>query len=166
MTRFGGLFRNDADVDAAEAAAWLAQHRLGTLDEVAFKTWRDEDVAHAIAFARALAMWDRVGSEAPRSVRELSGRRTAALVPAAPKGPCSRRMFLQAACAVAAVGVVAAGTTATRAYAWIVKRPQSARARRSACRQAVSSRSIRIPGYPGACRAPKERSGSNAVKSR
>ena len=118
MTRFGGLLRNDGDIDAAEAAAWLAQHHLGSLDEVASQTWRDEDVAHAIAFARALAMWDRVGSEAPRSVRELSGRRTAAAVPDAPKGPCSRRMFLQAACAVAAVGVVAAGTTATRAYAW------------------------------------------------
>ncbi len=114
MTRFRDLLRDDADVAAAEAAAWLAQYRLGTLDEIAFETWRNADVAHAIAFARALAMWDSVGDDAPRSVRAP----LATPASDAPRGACSRRTFLQAACALATVGVVAAGTTATRAYAW------------------------------------------------
>ncbi|TCM04764.1 FecR domain-containing protein [Sphingomonas sp. PP-CC-3G-468] len=110
MTRFGGLISNDADVDAAEAATWLAQHRLGTLDEVAFEAWRDGNVAHAIAFARALAMWDSVDID-------TSYDPSASAVPEA-SSIRSRRSFLRAACAVAAVGVVAAGATATRAYAW------------------------------------------------
>lgn len=112
MTRIGGLFAvNAADGDAAEAAAWLAQHKLGTIDEAAFHAWRDSDVAHAIAFARALAMWDGVDGAALAAVR--AGERPALAAPVV-----SRRHFLQAASAVMAVGIVAAGTTATRAYAW------------------------------------------------
>uniref|UniRef100_UPI0035CA41B9 FecR family protein n=1 Tax=uncultured Sphingomonas sp. TaxID=158754 RepID=UPI0035CA41B9 len=112
MTRIGGFFAvNAADTDAAEAAAWLAQHTLGTIDEAAFRAWRDSDVAHAIAFARALAMWDGVDAAALAAMR--AGERPVLAAPAV-----SRRHFLQAASAVLAVGIVAAGTTATRAYAW------------------------------------------------
>lgn len=109
MTRIGDRFAvNAADADAA---AWLAQYKLGTIDERAFETWRDGDVAHAMAFARALAMWDSVDGSALAAVR-------AGIPPARSALIVSRRQFLQAASAVMAVGIVASATTATRAYAW------------------------------------------------
>jgi transmembrane sensor len=108
VTRIGARFAVDAD--AAEAAAWLAQHKLGTIDEAAFQAWRDSDVAHAIAFARALAMWDSVDDTALAAAY--------ASRPAHAEPIVSRRHFLQAASAVLAVGIVASATTATRAYAW------------------------------------------------
>lgn len=129
MTRFDRLLQNaadiDADIDAAEAAGWLARHRLGTLDEAAFDAWRDSDVAHAIAFARALAVWESIDAA------EVSGSRTDARFPGS---RCSRRGFVQATCAMLAVGVVAAGTTATRAYAW-----------QSAATAVGESRTIHLP---------------------
>ncbi len=134
MTWFGGPVRNDADVDDAEAAAWLAQYHLGTLDEIAFETWRDEDIAHAIAFARVLAMWERVGSDTLRSV-PARVKPVSTFPPSdVAGGAYSRRTFLHAACTVAAISVVAATTTATRAYAW-----------ESATTAVGASRTIRLP---------------------
>ncbi|RDE05586.1 FecR family protein [Sphingomonas aracearum] len=94
------------DTAAAQAATWLARYQLGTLDEAAFDAWRTADPAHAVAFARAWAMWDRFEAQ-PASAAQ----------PPLPVRP-ARRELLRAACAVLAVGIVAAGTSVTRAYAW------------------------------------------------
>ncbi|MGU3391144.1 FecR family protein [Sphingomonas sp. M1A8_2b] len=124
MTRFGRPIENAADIDAAEAAGWLARHRLGTLDEAAFHAWRDSDVAHAVAFARALAMWESVDDGLSASTTQARSVGSA----------CSRRGFVQASFAMLAVGVIAGGMTATRAYAW-----------KSAATAVGESRTIRLP---------------------
>ena len=108
MTRTGGQAR-DRDTDA-QAALWLARHKLDTIDVAAFEAWRARDIAHAVAFARALALWESVDRALPA---------TLAPPPAAVRAPrLQRRQFLQAASAVLAVGLVAIGTGTTRAYAW------------------------------------------------
>lgn len=108
MMRIGGQAR-ESDADA-QAAVWLARHKLNTIDVAAFEAWRARDIAHAIAFARALALWESVDRQLPAALSPP---------PAAARAPLlQRRQFLQAASAVLAVGIVAIGAGTTRAYAW------------------------------------------------
>jgi transmembrane sensor len=88
-----------------EAATWLAQHQLGTIDEAAFEQWRDRHPAHAIAFARALAAWE--------GAYPYSADETGTSVPMA-----SRRALLRAAGGMCAVAVLGMAGFASRAYAW------------------------------------------------
>lgn len=99
---------------AAQAALWVAQDRLGTIDETAFARWRDAHPLHGLAFCRALAAWERaggggdIGADAPQEE----------VTPAATGAQPSRRGFMRAAGIAAAVMVAGSGTLATRAYAW------------------------------------------------
>jgi transmembrane sensor len=95
------------DVIAAEAASWLARLDTGGADQEAFNRWRDADPRHAVAFAKAAALW----SDLARAGRALGQD---APVPAAKRGP-SRRGLLEAA-GVGAVAVLGGGI-ATRAFA-------------------------------------------------
>ena len=87
---------------AGEAATWLARHDAGTIDEKRFLAWRDASPEHAIAFTRALAVWNEAGARAGVSVESRFTRRRAA---AAIGG-------------MALVGLLGAGGFTTRAYAW------------------------------------------------
>jgi transmembrane sensor len=110
---------NEADLSAhaddgvmAQAASWLAQYQLETIDEKGFAQWRDADPAHAMAFCRALAAWEHAGILDP----------AAASFPPIPSAYAavvmSRRGFMRAAGVVAALGIFGAASLATRAYAW------------------------------------------------
>ncbi len=97
----------DPDDVAAQAAAWLASLDTGSADREAFERWRAADPRHAVAFAKAAALWSdlsRVGRAAetpPASV--------------APSRRPSRRHLLQAA-GFGAVAILGGGV-ATRAVA-------------------------------------------------
>lgn len=97
---------SDPEIHAAEAAEWVARHDLGTADMTAFEEWRARSPAHALAFARAYANWERVspgiGLEAERS---------------APL-PHSRRAMMRAALAGGIIAITGGGLMASRAYAW------------------------------------------------
>ena len=105
-----------ADGVAGQAATWLAQHRLGTIDETAFAHWRAAHPLHGLAFCRALAAWERAGrdeiseSALAQAERQMSGAESGS--------NASRRGLLRAAGIAAAVVVTGTGTLATRAYAW------------------------------------------------
>lgn len=89
------------DALAEQAANWVAQYDLGTIDLAAFEAWRGADMAHAIAFNRALATFESYDGTA---TMQPSGR--------------SRRTVLRTAGGAAAIAVLAAGGLTTRAYAW------------------------------------------------
>lgn len=97
---------NHADPVADAAAMWLARHQLGSMDAEAFERWRGESPSHAIAFARALATWERFDplTDAPAMAQQPS--------------MLSRRDMLRAASVVLAVGVAGGGLVAGKAYAW------------------------------------------------
>lgn len=100
----------DGDPVAAEAAAWVARHHLRTIDPAAFEQWRSRDVRHALAFARALATWERASAGAAAApIAPLQQRQLAS---------GARRQFLRAAAVVATAGLCTSGIWATRAYAW------------------------------------------------
>ncbi len=86
-----------------EAAQWLAQAELGTLDEAAFARWRDADPRRALAFARVVDASQRA-AEAARG-----GRGTA-------RSPALSRRGLIAA-SVGAVTVGGGALVAVRASA-------------------------------------------------
>jgi transmembrane sensor len=88
---------------ARDAARWLARIESGSIDEAAFERWRDADVTHQIAFARALAVWTQAVEET---------------VEAPPIRRVDRRMALRAMAAGAACLIVAGGGLTTKAYAW------------------------------------------------
>lgn len=85
-----------------EAATWLARHDAGTIDEERFLAWRDASPDHAIAFARALAVWNEAGARTAIATESRFTRRSAA---AAIGG-------------MGLVGLLGAGGFTTRAYAW------------------------------------------------
>jgi transmembrane sensor len=114
-TRAGG-----DDPAAAEAAMWLARHQLGTLDAAEFEQWRERSPANAIAFARALATWERFDGET--TARPATPHRV------------TRRELLRAAGVVLAVGVAGGGVFTGRAYAWS-----------SATTAVGESRTLRLP---------------------
>jgi transmembrane sensor len=102
--------RTADDAVAAEAALWVARLDLGTIDRQAFAAWRDADIAHAIAFNRALSV-----SEAfERGGADRAGAPVADPLQAA----TSRRTVLRGAGGAVAIGLLAAGGLAGRAYAW------------------------------------------------
>lgn len=106
MTRGAGESRaSAADVVDAQAAFFVAQYRLGTIDEAAFQAWRSRAPAHAIAFARTLAMLENLEDVLAADARRVSA-------------PMARRTLLRAAAAAVAIGVVGGGITTGRAYAW------------------------------------------------
>lgn len=79
-----------------EAARWLARLDTGTADAAAFAAWRDRDPRHAVAYAQALAAWERMGTagalessgEMPRPVSRRALLRAAAVaIPVAVGGP-------------------------------------------------------------------------------
>jgi transmembrane sensor len=115
MTLFGRDMRGarapSGDPLADDAALWLARHQLGTIDAEAFEAWRGQNPAHAIAFARALAAWERFdGGETAEDVDVgVSARHMPGV---------SRREWLRAAGVVLAVGVAGGGALTGRAYAW------------------------------------------------
>lgn len=114
-TEESDLRGNGEESVAAQAAFWLAQHQLGTIDETEFQRWRSADVAHALAFCRALAVWESAGRhEVAGDLAPLQ----AAFVPDAATAALPRRRFLKAAGIAAAVGLFGAGSFTTRAYAW------------------------------------------------
>lgn len=76
---------------------------MGTADPAEFERWRDADPRHAIAFARAAAVW----SDLSRAGRGMA--------PPAPVRRPSRRRFLEAA-GIGAVALLGGGV-ATRAFA-------------------------------------------------
>jgi transmembrane sensor len=94
---------------AAQAAHWVAQSDLGTIDHAAFAAWRDADVRHAIAFNRALSMFEAFDRYA-KTPRE-GGQDEARLRP-------TRRSLLRTAGGGFAVALLAVGGLAGRAYAW------------------------------------------------
>ena len=91
---------------SAQAAAWLARLDTGTADKAEFERWRSADPRHAVAFAKAAALWSDL-SRAGRSLSEAAS--------AAPTRRRSRRRLLEAAC-LGAVAVLGGGI-ATRAVA-------------------------------------------------
>lgn len=99
---------DDAPDDiAAQAASWLTRLDMGVADQEAFERWRDADPRHAVAFAKAAALW----SDLARVGRALD---QPASVPA-PGPRLSRRRLLEAA-GIGAVTVLGGGA-ATRAFA-------------------------------------------------
>jgi transmembrane sensor len=103
--RRGALLGGASDNDiAAQAARWVAQHDLGTIDAVAFEAWRSRDVRHAIAFNRALSSFEAFAEKAEET-------------PARALRP-SRRTVLRTATGGVAAAMLVAGSLTTRAYAW------------------------------------------------
>ncbi|HZU63737.1 MAG TPA: DUF4880 domain-containing protein [Novosphingobium sp.] len=90
---------------AREAAGWLAKWQAGTLDEAAFEAWRGADPAHAVAFARALAIWQQAGA-APAPAPETA------------PAPAPARRVAGLAALVGAGLLLAAGGFGARAFAW------------------------------------------------
>lgn len=95
------------DAIAAQAAAWLARLDTGGADREAFEQWRDADPRHAVAFAKAAALW----SDLARAGRALD--QPAPIL--APRPGPSRRRLLEAA-GIGAFAVLSGGV-ATRAFA-------------------------------------------------
>jgi transmembrane sensor len=100
---------------ADEAAMWLAQHDLGTADELAFERWRGQSSQHALAFARAWAAWEATG-------RLRFEEHHDALASPEPEGVpglhFSRRTVLRTAAASGAIAILGSGVWSTRAFAW------------------------------------------------
>lgn len=95
------------DTVAAQAASWLARLDTGGADREAFERWRDADPRHAVAFAKAAALWSdlaRVGRALDHPAPVL-----------APRPRLSRRRLLEAA-GIGAFAVLGGGV-ATRAFA-------------------------------------------------
>lgn len=113
MTIFS-MKRNSREVAEKQAAAWLARHEAGTIDEAAFEAWRSADPAHAVAFVRALAAWNAAGGPMAQAGSSL----------------LTRRRVLFSAAAFGAAGLVAAGGFATQAYAWDSARSRIGETRR------------------------------------
>ncbi len=103
MTQGGDRFSDrQRDADTRAAADWFARWQSGSVDEPAFDRWRDADPAHALAFARITAAWERAGAPEAAELPQYLTRR--------------RVMRTAAGGAIA----LAAGSTllASRAYAW------------------------------------------------
>jgi transmembrane sensor len=101
----GGAATSQRDAQLKDAADWFAQWQSGAVDPVAFARWRDADPAHALAFARVTALWERTES-APDQQTEAEAPRM------------RRRRLIQGS---AAAAVMAAGGSfffASQAYAW------------------------------------------------
>lgn len=94
------------DSISAQAAAWLAGLDTGTADKAEFERWRAADPRHAVAFAKAAAVWSDLAR---------AGRTLAEPEPAAAVRKPSRRRLLEAA-GIGAVMVLGGGV-ATRAFA-------------------------------------------------
>lgn len=85
------------------AATWLARFEAGGMEEAMFERWRSAHPDNEIAFARALAVWNRSGGENSDPVRA---------------DETNRRQLLRGLVAATMVGVIAVGGWSTRAYAW------------------------------------------------
>ncbi|MCW4463536.1 FecR domain-containing protein [Sphingomonas sp. BT-65] len=90
------------DAIAREAAGWFASWQAGTIDEQAFERWRAFDPAHALAYARVMAVWEAMG-------RNEGAAETTSV---------TRRRLVGASVAGAALLAAGSGLFASRAYAW------------------------------------------------
>lgn len=91
---------------AREAATWLARHDSGTIDEECFHAWRGASPEHAIAFARALAVWREAQSKADADI------------PLPFQSRFTRRRAAAAIGGMGMAGLLTAGAFTSRAYAW------------------------------------------------
>lgn len=89
------------DAIAREAAGWFASWQAGTIDDQAFERWRASDPAHALAYARVVAVW------------EAMGRNEGAV-----ETTVTRRRLMGAGVAGAALLAAGSGFFASRAHAW------------------------------------------------
>lgn len=102
MDEGGQSSSQQRDAAAKEAADWFARWQAGTIDEQAFERWRAADPAHALAYARVLATWEKLGK-----AEEAEG---APLL--------TRRRVMRGSVAGAVVAAAGSGFFASRAYAW------------------------------------------------
>lgn len=101
----------------------MARHDLGTVDAEAFAQWRGQSPAHAVAFARAWAAWERLGTmhgaeQGTEQGGEQDTEQADGRIGVVPDTHVSRRRFLRAAAVAGGVVVMGGGLLTSRAYAW------------------------------------------------
>ncbi|OYX46163.1 MAG: hypothetical protein B7Y97_13695 [Sphingomonas sp. 32-66-10] len=87
----------------------MARHDLGTVDPAAFEEWRGRSPAHALAFARAYAAWEKVGPGIGLEAEQGAARADLSF---------SRRAMMRAAGAAGLIVLAGGGMAVSRAYAW------------------------------------------------
>ncbi|WP_054529112.1 FecR domain-containing protein [Erythrobacter sp. SG61-1L] len=101
--------RSGPDRLAEEAAEWVARHDLGTAYPAAFEEWRGRSPAHALAFARAYAAWEKVSPGIGLDAEQAGTLAGASF---------SRRAMMRAAGAAGLIALGGGGLAVSRAYAW------------------------------------------------